>query len=776
MKKLLMIAAILTTPLLAHGDSGLTLYSQGTTNYYQLFPAAGMPADYSMVMPPQICGGSQQVLQVQGISGTQMTMQCAPNGSGNGSSSLGVFLSGIQISSPTAALNLDAAHFLVTLQGFNTSYITLASTQTFSSMTITGQLSFAGNILPQVASAGLNKMLYFNNGVASFGDAPGFAMVDNTLFTTLVSSFNPAGGWYDDFTPPLSSSAAGSFRMTAYRAEHVNLRNSSGAEIGTQASPISIDLETIFGSPLAPLNSVPVHDYGNVDVDVINTPTVAQAGGPWSQNITQVNGVPLVGSSIPVTGNFTTTSSSTTASVTAYQGGVWNINASFTPPAITTVTFNGSAQPFNLTQVGGASFALVSSSLPITGNVTISGITLSSTTSSIASYQGGSWTVGVNNFPATYTVTPGTGSWLIVQSSFGVTGSSVAAFQGGAWTVGVNNFPATYTVTPGTGTWLVIQSSFGVNGSSIAAFQGGSWTMSVSNFPATYTVTPGTGTWLVIQSSFGVNGSSIAAFQGGTWTVQQGGSNWSINLAQVGGSNFSLVGGSLPVAGSLAITLSSATSSVTSYEGGSWSIVNSTVGANLMFNNTAVTAANPLPITNIGLGAQNVQGSISTGTLITINVATGPVLNGGEFWGTNLPSTPTVTSGPYPAYSQVGESGQGINQLDCPAGIEVVVSTVMANGTTEVVVVSSGGAGIAQDIVSGWCVNSSATGETVDLHVNGNGSTPVLHLYCPADDMRPFPLSGHKWPQTISNANITSVQGTGVTSIEINMILCQRKQ
>jgi hypothetical protein len=55
---------------------------------------------------------------------------------------------------------------------------------------------------------------------------------DKTTFTYGTSIFQPVGGVFQDTSPGLTAGQSGAQRLTANRAGHVNLRNSSGAELG----------------------------------------------------------------------------------------------------------------------------------------------------------------------------------------------------------------------------------------------------------------------------------------------------------------------------------------------------------------------------------------------------------------------------------------------------------------------------------------------------------------------------------------------------------------
>jgi hypothetical protein len=64
---------------------------------------------------------------------------------------------------------------------------------------------------------------------------------DNSAFTAGTTTETSVGGVYNDGLSTLSSGNGAAARITASRALHVNLRNSSGTEIGTSSNPVRID-------------------------------------------------------------------------------------------------------------------------------------------------------------------------------------------------------------------------------------------------------------------------------------------------------------------------------------------------------------------------------------------------------------------------------------------------------------------------------------------------------------------------------------------------------
>lgn len=66
----------------------------------------------------------------------------------------------------------------------------------------------------------------------------GGSQTDASAWTTAVTSFAPGGGVFNDSAADLTSGQQGTLRMTAKRAQHINLRNASAAEIGIAAAPL----------------------------------------------------------------------------------------------------------------------------------------------------------------------------------------------------------------------------------------------------------------------------------------------------------------------------------------------------------------------------------------------------------------------------------------------------------------------------------------------------------------------------------------------------------
>ena len=103
--------------------------------------------------------------------------------------------------------------------------------------------------------------------------------------------------------------------------------------------------------------------------------------------------------------------------------------------------------------------------------------------------------------------------------------------QAGTWTVGVNNFPATQAVTQSTSPWVV--------SGTVTANQGGApWSNNITQFGGNNVVTGTGGSGVGIPRVTIANDSNILATQSGTWTVQQGTPPWSVS----GSGTFTVAG------------------------------------------------------------------------------------------------------------------------------------------------------------------------------------------------------------------------------------------
>ena len=103
----------------------------------------------------------------------------------------------------------------------------------------------------------------------------GVSQADTSTFTAATTPGTPIEGVFNDSLTAVASGKAAVPRITAYRALHHNLRDSSGNEIGLVGQPLYV--QVTGGSQT-----------------VNGTVTANQGGAPWSFNQTQINGNAVV--------------------------------------------------------------------------------------------------------------------------------------------------------------------------------------------------------------------------------------------------------------------------------------------------------------------------------------------------------------------------------------------------------------------------------------------------------------------------------------------------
>lgn len=65
----------------------------------------------------------------------------------------------------------------------------------------------------------------------------GASATDQASFTAGSSTFAPLGGFYNDSAAALANGTQGMARLTANRAQHINLRDNNGSELGVRTNP-----------------------------------------------------------------------------------------------------------------------------------------------------------------------------------------------------------------------------------------------------------------------------------------------------------------------------------------------------------------------------------------------------------------------------------------------------------------------------------------------------------------------------------------------------------
>ncbi len=403
--------------------------------------------------------------------------------------------------------------------------------------------------------------VYSGSAWAGPGGASGPITVDSTTFVAGSSVMGTDGGFYSSSPQAVGSGTTGAFGMTRFRAEHVNLRDASGTELGTVGNP----LYTTASSSI----TIGVVTVSNSSFSVTgSTVTIAQPTAA-NLNATVVQGTPAsLRSSVSIDGSSNT--------VKATQNGTWNVNN--TSVNVATVTISGTpnvavtntpsvtlgaALPVGTNNIGTVTNSTVTVRTAVGNNLGVSvnnsitatiGSALPAGTNNIGTVSGSTVTLGnpnvnvintpnVNVLSAPSTVvTQSTPASLKASVSISGSSNTVQSAQSGSWAVTAQQAQASS-----------LQASVSINGSSntVQAAQSGSWTATATQS------TPAS-----LKASVSISGSSN--------TVSQGGAPWTMDITKVNGT--SITGSSVPVTGSFSVSMSSTTHSVTSYQGGTWNV------------------------------------------------------------------------------------------------------------------------------------------------------------------------------------------------------------
>lgn len=269
-----------------------------------------------------------------------------------------------------------------------------SSLKTFISNTPTVKAQLQDNSGNAISSTSGSLNVFITGGSSSGGTA------DKSAFAYGTTSETPIGGVFQDTSPSLTAGQTGAVRLTANRAFHVNLRDSSGNEkLGSSTSA----------------NSIPVviaSDQGSFTIS-------ANQSGTWTvQPGNTANTTPWLvtdSSDGPVTAG-------TVAAKSSLAGGQFNTSL----PSLTT----GQQAALQVDSSGRLLVGSIASALP-TGANTIGAVTQAS----------GPWTQNITQFGGTNistgTGTGGAGIPRVTVSS----DSNVLATQSGTWTVQQGNAP-----------------------------------------------------------------------------------------------------------------------------------------------------------------------------------------------------------------------------------------------------------------------------------------------------------------------------------------------
>lgn len=616
----------------------------------------------------------------------------------------------------------------------------------------------------------LFQMVFWNNGVPTFGDAPGFSMPDGTAFTTLVTSMNPVGGVFNDSLATLGSTAAGAFRMTPNRAEHVSLRDGQGVAIGTgTASPIYV-YQT---------NPSTVSITGSVFVSTIqviqSTVGVVQVTSPW---VTSISGAPTV---------FLATTS------VSINGSSNTIQITGTP----TVTFNGINQPVRITDNQGVilgtstanpfyTFITNPSTVPI--NVSISSgsgpsgtiLTLSGRVSpqTVGTIKNSTDTIAVfvSSFSnVTFMITPGT--------STGITANFETSIDSGTnWVALICNRVSTYntessfTLDTTTNVWtgsVIGATNFRVRSSAWSAGIA-TVTIQVTGDPVSQSISVGQPIASQLQTSANINGSSntVKVIQSTVGVVTTGiglqvVSTQTFSVQPIGVTTVTFNGTAQPIITTQTITVTAGTGTFTVQPVGITTVTHNGIGQPVTSTSTFII--NTPTVTFNGVG----QPVTSTSTVI-VNIPTVTFNNVGQ----PVTSTYTVIVASNIYNNTLAAATTGLTILSADENQRLLVTgiprgqirqaTATLTTNTEIVFIPSGAAGIFNDLCGCIFSNTSAIAVRIDIRGQGNGGTINNNFYLPAGDTRGFwPGCQNPFVQLSPASNWTVQLSGSVTDVRV---------
>ncbi len=445
------------------------------------------------------------------------------------------------------------------------------------------------------------------------GSASGPITVDSTTFVPAFSVMGTDGGVYGDFIPPVAGTTTAAFRMTAYRGQHVNLRNNAGVEIGTNANPVvttsSISVTigavsvtnssfSVTGSTVNIAGTVPVSGaffQATQPVSIAGTPNVRVTNSSFSVTGSTMN--VNVNGTVPVSGTFwQATQPVSIASPISANATVLNV-ATVTVSGTPSVTL-GAALPAGSNNVG-----------------TVSGSTVS-VSNTVNSRSVNVSTVVVQSMPA---VTVSLSTVTITNSSFSIVGVSSVSIVNPTLTTQL-----TGTLPPGANNiGTVTGSTVAVTGN-VNATVVGTPSVNVSAMPNVTQPTPAN-----LKSSVYIAGSSntVQAQQSGTWNVNSTGVGVSsvaiqgtvpvsvsgtptVNAQQSGSWTVNVGGGTIGVTGSTVTVLTSNGGNLPVVVNNSPRVYVATTSVSINGSSNTVTAAQSIPA-NLQVSA-SINGSSNT--------------------------------------------------------------------------------------------------------------------------------------------------------------------
>lgn len=422
--------------------------------------------------------------------------------------------------------------------------------------TAAGAIGSTGNM------AGLNLDSSGNLKVSVTGaGSGGTSAVDESTFTAGTSALTPSGGVYNDGLTAITTGQQGETRITPNRAEHVNLRNNGGTEVGTLANALRIDPVGTTTQPISGTVTTTPPNHASTNVDQIGG--VAIALGQTTMSASVPVAIASNQSALPVTGTFfQTTQPVSLASLPSLAAGSANIGgvelidsagtnkatisaagaikvdgSAATQPISGTVTANAGTGTFNIQSNASVNLAQVSGS-------------------SVATAATGIAKVGVTD--GTGNAITSTSNALDVNIKSGG-GSGFSVTDEAAWTAG------TSAMVPAGGVF---------NDSATALSSGQEGTLrATANRGLHSNLRNSSGTEIATSSNpvrvdpTGTTSQPVS----GTVTANAGTGNFATNLAQVAGATVSTGHGT--AAGSIRVELpTDGTGLVNAAQSGSWTV------------------------------------------------------------------------------------------------------------------------------------------------------------------------------------------------------------
>lgn len=324
----------------------------------------------------------------------------------------------------------------------------------------------------------------------------GASAVDSAAFAPGTSVMAPSGFAFNDGLSALSSGTQGTGRITSFRAQHVNLRNNSGTEIGTASTPIQVSLANTAANGAAIL--------------------VTGTGGTF----------PITAASLPLPSGAATSANQPTntaaASTTSGQTGSMNL------AAVTTASptyANGTSNFLTLTTAGALRVDGSAVTQPVSGTVAFSNASLAvtqATASSLNATVVGTGTFAVQLSGATNninnisgTISLPTGAAISANQPTNAAIASTTAGQTGNLHMGaVTTGSPTYTTGQTDPLSLTTAGALRVDGSAVTQPVSGTVAFSNTSIQVTQATAASLNATVVGTGTF-----AVQATQAGTWNI-----------------------------------------------------------------------------------------------------------------------------------------------------------------------------------------------------------------------------------------------------------------